>query len=131
MVLNSAPDRIANNYYTMKNILWPVCLLLAPFITYGYSTETEIILNNENIVEAAHPRPESFEVDPEGEILGTTENFLTFSQEKIDNDVTRLQKFTIQEAWWYISDRGIIGYGQGLSELEALSIYLTLPETTT
>ncbi len=110
----------------IQNILLVIFLLSTPSISYGYT----FTLDNDNIVDATHPKPENFGVNEKGETFGETEDLLTFSQKNIDNDVTRLQRFEIQDAWWYISDKGLIGYGQSLSDLEALSIYLALPEVT-
>ena len=46
---------------------------------------------------------------------------IPFTQVNIVNDYTKLQKFTLEDAYWYISDKGII-YAD--TDLEALSIYL-------
>lgn len=77
-----------------------------------------------------HPVVDDFTVDLQNEVIGSTISGITFTQNIISNDICLLQKFKIQEAWWYVSDRGLIGYGEGLSDIQALSIYLTLPEST-
>ncbi len=89
-----------------------------------------VFYRNDNIALTPHPEPDSFTVNSKGEMMGVTSSGIAFSQTNIISDITSIQKFKIQEAWWYISDRGIIGLGEGLTEIEALSIYLTLPELT-
>lgn len=110
-----------------KTIIVTLSIVIAPFCCYANTEEsTSIFYTNENIILTPHPEPESFEVNEVNEILGLTTNKVQFSQINICNDFTKLQKFQIQEAWWYISDKGIIGYGEGISDLQALSIYLAL-----
>lgn len=93
---------------------------------------TEIIYTNESIILHSHSDPEyeSLVVTSDGEMHGVTSEGIPFYQNNVINETTRLQKFIIQDAWWYISDKGIIGYGDGISDLQALSIYLSMPEAT-
>lgn len=110
-------------------------MIVTVFIPEGSVTAHEnsptIFYTNDNIVLVPHPEVASFNVMDIDTISGVTDNDgITFSQISINNDTTRLHRFQIQEAWWYVSDRGIIGYGEGISEIQALSIYLTLPELT-
>ncbi len=116
----------------VKYFILITAILLAPFAgVSAYDNEEEVIFyTNSNIVLTPHPEPETFTVSECGEIFGLTVSGISFYQRNISNDITRLQRFRIQEAWWYISDRGIIGFGDGLSDIQALSIYLTLPELT-
>jgi len=81
-----------------------------------------IIYTNANILTSPSPIPESFYVTEQREAFGTTTEGIPFSQTNIVNEVTRLQKFQIQEAYWYISDRGEIWAD---TDTQALSIYLT------
>lgn len=93
---------------------------------------TDTLYNNDSITHLSHSNPEyeSLVVNSEGEMQGITSEGIPFYQNNIINETTRLQKFIIQDAWWYISDKGIIGYGDGISDLQALSIYLSMPEVT-
>ena len=63
---------------------------------------------------------ESFEV-VDGEFYGELESGIPFSQTNVVNDVTRLQRFQLQDAYWYVSDKGVL-YAQ--DDLSALSMYL-------
>lgn len=67
-------------------------------------------------------------VAQEGEFVGYLENGSYFTQTNVANDYTRLQRFQVDMAWWYVSDQGIIGKGEGLSPIQALSIYFHLSE---
>ena len=62
----------------------------------------------------------------EGEFYGYLENGSYFTQTNVANDYTRMQRFQVDMAWWYIYDGGVIGKGEGLSPIQALSIYLYL-----
>lgn len=56
-----------------------------------------------------HDRPISFTVDEEGNVHGATETGKIFSQVNVPNEQgIRLQKFMIDEAFYYIYERGII-----------------------
>lgn len=113
---------------SIQSILIIIFIVITPFYNCFANTDnsTSIFYTNENIILTPHPEPETFEVNETKEMFGLTTNKISFSQINICNDFTKLQKFQIQEAWWYISDKGTIGYGDGLSDLQALSIYLAL-----
>lgn len=117
-------------FRTIKPYLFAV--FLAVFIFSPSLLDASVIYTNESIALLSHSNPEyeSLTVSPEGEMQGITSDGIAFYQNNIINDTTRLQKFIIQDAWWYISDKGIIGYGDGISDLQALSIYLSMPEAT-
>lgn len=84
-----------------------------------------VALTNANIQTTTMLPPASFVVDENGEASGQLTDGTPFTQTNVVNDFTRLQKFSIDQAWWFISDKGVIGLGEGMSELQALSIYLT------
>lgn len=112
---------------SIQTALIGIFIAVVPFHCYAETGDvTSVFYTNLNIALTPHPEPETFEVTSENEIFGFTTNNVMFSQTNICNDLTKLQKFQIQEAWWYISDKGIIGYGEGISDLQALSIYMTL-----
>lgn len=78
----------------------------------------------DNFFTTEHDRPVSFSVDSLGNMFGYTETGKFFSQVNIANSLQiRLQKFSIDEAYFYISDKGTIVASDDLS---ALSIYLTM-----
>ena len=117
--------------YTSLLTLSIAITLFAPLVFIRADTEDHAVYyNNDNITTVSHPAIDTFSVSEDTSTTGTTTNGITFTQININNDTTRLHKFQIQEAWWYICERGIIGYGDGLSEIQALSIYLTLPNAT-
>lgn len=68
--------------------------------------------------------PDYFIVEENGEVWGYLTSGVQFTQRNVSNDLgVRLQRFNLEDAKWYISDRGVI-YAD--SDLQALSIYLTL-----
>jgi hypothetical protein len=70
-----------------------------------------------------HDRPTYFWQDSLGNFHGTTESGKAFSQVAVTMEPTiRLHKFSIDEAFFYISDQGVIWAD---SDLAALSIYVT------
>ena len=82
------------------------------------------VYTNDNIWTSTHDQPVSFEQDQWGNFFGFTKTGKSFSQVNIKNSLNiRLQKFAIDEAFFYVSDRGIITAD---SDIMALSIYLTM-----
>jgi hypothetical protein len=82
------------------------------------------VYTNDNIWTSTHDAPVTISLDSDGNFFGTTATGKLFSQVRIENSLNvRLQKFAIDEAFYYISDRGIIN---AQSDVVALSIYLTL-----
>lgn len=82
--------------------------------------------NNQNLTTSpiCNVPPAEFTVDEDGEAYGTLESGVPFSQTNVSNDLgVRLQKFTLQQAFWYVSDRQTI---YAPNDITALSIYLTL-----
>jgi len=65
---------------------------------------------------------EHFVVRHNGEAFGYLTSGVQFTQVNVVNDLTRLQKFQLEDAYWYVSDKGDI---QAESSIEALSIYLS------
>jgi hypothetical protein len=81
------------------------------------------VYTNENIWNSEHDRPVTFSQDSFGNFSGQTETGKVFFQNNIENSLSvRLQRFAIDEAFFYVSDRGII---VASSDTVALSIYLT------
>ncbi len=78
---------------------------------------------NDNYHTSEHDKPLSFNVDSLGNAEGITETGKKFTQRNVSNSYgIRLQKFTIDQAFFYISDQGVIFAD---SDLEAISIYLS------
>lgn len=78
---------------------------------------------NDNIWTSTHDVPVEFWQDELGNFYGITETGKSFSQVNVANDFgVRLQKFSIDQAYFYVSDQGII---KANDDLTALSIYLT------
>ena len=93
--------------------------------TIALAITASVMCNNTNI--DTSPRctapPAWFIVNPDGSAFGELESGVTFTQSNIANDLTRLQRFQLEEAYWFISDKGDI---KAESDIEALSIYLSL-----
>jgi len=82
------------------------------------------VYTNDNIWTSTHDTPVTINLDAEGNFYGETETGKVYRQTNIENSLgIRLHKFSIDEAFWYVSDRGII---EAPSNVVALSIYLTL-----
>jgi hypothetical protein len=101
-------------------------LLLASSIAVGFSpaalAAVPAVYTNENFFSSEHDQPVSFTQDSVGNFSGMTISGKLFYQTNVTNAFTiRLQRFSIDEAFFYISDRGIIRAG---SDTVALSIYL-------
>lgn len=94
-------------------------------LSFPYLSQAAIpaIYTNENFWTSEHDKPVSVTQDALGNFFGTTVTGKQFGQIIIENSFSiRLQKFSIDEAFFYISDRGII---KASTDITALSIYLT------
>ena len=81
------------------------------------------IYTNNNYQTSEHDKPLSFNVDSLGNVEGVTETGKKFTQRNVSNSYgIRLQKFSIDQAFFYISDQGVIF---AKDDLEALSVYLS------
>jgi hypothetical protein len=97
-----------------------VVAIVTSIVWLGYiGTQTQAFMDIQ--ADALVEAPDTFTVDENGEVHGTT-NGITFSQTNVANDFTRLQRFQIEETFWYMSDKGII---RADSDIQALSIYLS------
>jgi hypothetical protein len=77
----------------------------------------------DNFFSSLHDAPVSYWQDALGNSYGYTARGKYFSQTNVANSAhVRLQKFAIDEAFFYISDQGII---RAESDIVALSIYLS------
>jgi hypothetical protein len=77
---------------------------------------------NDNFWTSTHDQPVSFSRDVNGNFSGITKTGKKFEQRIIENTLSvRLQRFSIDQAFFYISDQGII---QADNDTMALSIYL-------
>lgn len=63
-----------------------------------------------------------FVMNDDGSAWGALTSGVTFTQSNISNETTRLQRFQMEDAYWFVSDKGDI---QAETEIEALSIYLS------
>lgn len=100
-------------------------LVLLVFIATATPTVAAIpsTYTNDNFWTSEHDKPQSFTQDAFGNFSGTTEAGKVFYQRNIENTLSvRLQRFAIDEAFFYVSDRGII---IAPTDTVALSIYLT------
>jgi len=111
------------------NFLWPLTALTLTTIIFWCAVVINVhaavpaMYTNENFFTSTHDRPVSFTQDSAGNFFGTTQTGKRFEQRVITNALNiRLQRFMIDEAFFYISDKGII---TAPSDTVALSIYLT------
>lgn len=78
---------------------------------------------NDNFLISEHDQPVSLFQDGQGGFYGVTLTGKIYTQKPIANVYgIKLHKFVIDDAWFYMSDRGMI---QADTDLVALSIYFT------
>ncbi len=109
----------------MKQVGIILAIVITVFAGTGLSAHAAIplIYTNSTFMTDEHDAPASFTQDSLGNFYGSTVTGKMFSQNIITNSESiRLQRFAIDEAFFYISDRGIIVAD---SDTIALSIYLT------
>lgn len=106
----------------MKQVLFAAALGIT-LIAAPAMASIPAVYTNDNIFTSEHDRPVSLTVLGDGSFTGTTATGKVFYQNTIENSLSvRLQRFSIDEAFFYVSDRGII---VAPSDTVALSIYLT------
>ena len=89
-----------------------------------YPNLSSAFYDQDSFWNSPHDQPVWFEMDNEGGFYGETIGGSTFTQRAVvNNSNLRLQKFVIDTAYFYISDKGIIG---AENDLTAVSIYFTL-----
>lgn len=95
----------------------------AYYATAQVGTSVTVLCTNENYDNSPYCKasPAYFIVNEEGEAHGVLTSGAEFSQTNVANEVTRLQRFQVENAFWYVSDQGVI---HAQSDLQALSIYL-------
>lgn len=99
-----------------------VALSLLPQFTYA---AIPVVYTNDNYWSSEHDQPAQLFRTTNGDFYGFTNTGKYFTQTSIANEYNvRLNKFTIDKAYFYITDRGVI---KADSDLAALSIYLAQP----
>lgn len=116
------------------HILYPALVIAAIMLltidaraqtTANTSVQVVIQCNNLNIDTSPNCTApvDYFTVNDDGSAWGALTSGKTFRQFNISNELgVRLQKFTLENAYWYITDRGVI---HADTDVQALSIYLT------
>ena len=83
------------------------------------------VYTNANYLTSEHDQPLNFEQDAFGNFFGQTVTGKYFTQTNILNSYgVKLHRFAIDEAFFYITDKGTI---KADSDITALSIYLSQP----
>jgi len=130
-------EQLTNTYlcdyvFTMNKIIVNILNTLVVILTAGVilflsslnaqAAEIPKTYTNDNFWSSPHDQPVTFERDSAGNFSGITVTGKVFTQKNITNSANiRLQRFAIDEAFFYISDRGII---VAPNNTRALSIYL-------
>jgi len=105
-----------------KTMYGAVFALLALIPAASQAATIPALYTNDNFWTSEHDQPASFSSDEYGNFWGITLTGKTFYQTNIENTASiRLQRFSIDEAFYYVSDRGII---IAPTDLTALSMYL-------
>ncbi len=82
------------------------------------------VYTNDNFLTSTHEQPVSFTYDGFGGFYGYTVSGRLFTQTPVINTMgVKLQKFSIDKAFFYMSDKGQIW---AKNDLAAISIYLTM-----
>jgi hypothetical protein len=110
------------------NLLIPFSALVVSTIVLWCATVIHVhaavptTYTNDNFFTSVHDAPAWFKQDVSGNFYGQTESGKWFEQRFITNSLeVKLQRFSIDDAFFYVSDRGII---LAPSDIVALSIYL-------
>lgn len=98
-------------------------LALLVFIPVLAGAQIPTSYTNDNLFKVQHDKPVSLFFDGQGGFYGYTENGFYFSQVPITNSFgIRLHRFSIDQAYFYMSDKGLI---QAESDLAAISVYFS------
>lgn len=102
--------------------LWALAMIVMLALPSLVRAAIPATYTNANYWESEHDKPVQFYQDTFGNFYGTTATGKAFSQTSVENTLSvRLQKFMIDEAFFYVSDKGII---RAKDDMMALSIYL-------
>ena len=86
-------------------------------------TSTALVYTNENFNQVLHEKPAHFDMLADGSFWGLTDTGREFRQIPVPNQHdARIQKFMIDEVFFYITDQGAI-YAD--TDLQALSIHFS------
>lgn len=103
-----------------------VLMALAMRADAQVTTTLKVPCTNENYETSPYCKaaPAYFIVDENGEAWGYLISGAYFTQTNVANDLgERLQRYNLERAYWYVSDKGDF---KAETDLQALSIYLTL-----
>lgn len=97
-----------------------VLLLVTPVVSFA---AIPAVYTNENFWTSEHDKPVSINLDGNGGFYGYTQTGKYYSQVPIEApEGIRIQKFQIDEAFYYISDRGVF---RADDDKTAVEIYRT------
>jgi hypothetical protein len=92
------------------------------FVVSLLPISAQAFFTNSNFLITEHAAPVWFELDGAGGFYGALTTGTLFTQKPVTNDFDlKLHKFVIDDAWFYISDKGTFA---AETDLVALSIYL-------
>lgn len=110
------------------NLFIPLSILVVSTIVFWCATVVYVYAavpetyTNDNFWQSEHDAPVWFERDAAGNFYGQTETGKWFEQRAVTTSAdVKLHRFSIDEAFYYISDKGII---LAANDITALSIYL-------
>jgi hypothetical protein len=107
---------------TIRSLIKTSFIAVIVFAGLLPATATAQTYSNDTFWSTQHAKPESFTVTSTGEAYGTTTTGIAFRQVNVvTNSDVRLQRFQIQEAYFYVSDRGVI---RADNSTQALSMYI-------
>lgn len=105
----------------IRLILMTILLFVVPLSTSAFYLPDSY--TNSNFSQSYHDVPESFSRDSSGNFSGVTSAGKVFTQQYVTASISvRLQRFAIDDAYFYVSSKGIIN---AESDIQALSMYLS------
>lgn len=106
---------------------WLVFVLSLTAHAQGITTSLKVPCTNQNFETSPYCQAPvdwfAYMTNDREDFYGQLTSGAQFTQFNVTNELgVRLQKFVLEEAYWYVTDKGVI-YAE--NDLQALSIYLT------
>lgn len=104
--------------------MWRIQIYLIVILGLCLPSFSAAFYSNDTFFDSYQAEPAWFQQDDNGGFFGETVDGFTFAQKSIVGNFSgRIQKFSIGEAYFYVSDKGII---IASGDLSAISIYLSI-----
>lgn len=105
-------------------------IVLSPVVTNADTTVTAAVrFNNDNLLTTPQPKPIGMEWEFGSTTIIALEGGYTLIAERYILDPEQgvsISRYSIDDAWWYVTNKGVIYGTEATTGLQALSIYLTM-----